>query len=111
MNKKFLSAILIAGIFLTGCGGEKVSAPVEVNQQKIFAEVTDDAGRQVTLPTKPTRIVVTSAGFLEPMHAVGCEIVGRPDSKNQMPDWAKNLPSVGQVYQIDNERLIACAPD
>ena len=111
MNKKFLSAILIAGIFLTGCGGEKVSAPVEVNQQKIFATVTDDAGNKIILPQKPTRIVVTSAGFLEPMHAVGCEIVGRPDSKNQMPDWAKNLPSVGQVYQIDNERLIACAPD
>ena len=111
MNKKFLSAILIAGIFLTGCGDEKTSEPVEVNQQKIFATVTDDAGNKIILPQKPTRIVVTSAGFLEPMHAVGCEIVGRPDSKNQMPDWAKNLPSVGQVYQIDNERLIACAPD
>ncbi|MBR1645908.1 MAG: ABC transporter substrate-binding protein [Selenomonadaceae bacterium] len=111
MRKKFLSAILIAGMFLTGCGSEKTSEPVEVNQQKIFAEVTDDAGNKIILPQKPTRIVVTSAGFLEPMHAVGCEIVGRPDSKNQMPDWAKNLPSVGQVYQIDNERLISCAPD
>ncbi len=111
MTKKFLSVILIAGIFLTGCGGEKTSAPVKVSQEKIFAEVTDDAGNKIILSQKPTRIVVTSAGFLEPMHAVGCEIVGRPDSKNQMPDWAKNLPSVGQVYQIDNERLIACAPD
>ena len=111
MTKKFLSAILVAGLLLTGCGDVKNSPPAEVNQQKIFAEITDDAGNKVVLATKPTRIVVTSAGFLEPMHAVGCEIVGRPDSKNQMPDWAKNLPSVGHVYQIDTERLLACAPD
>ena len=48
---------------------------------------------------------------MEPLHAVGGEIVGRPDSKNQMPTWAKDLPSVGAVYQIDVERLLACAPD
>lgn len=109
--KKFLPAILIAGIFFGGCGGEKVSAPAEVHQQKIFAEITDDAGRKISLVTKPERIVVTSAGFLEPLHAVGAEVVARPDSKNQMPSWARDLPSVGHVYQIDTERLIACAPD
>ena len=103
--------ITLCALLFSGCGSEKSSVPVEVSQEKIFAEVTDDAGNKIILSQKPTRIVVTSAGFLEPMHAVGCEIVGRPDSKNQMPDWAKNLPSVGQVYQIDNERLIACAPD
>ena len=111
MSKKFLSAILIAGLFLTGCGSEKNPPPVEVEQQKIFATIEDDAGRKIILPNKPSRIVVTSAGFLEPLHAVGAEIVGRPDSKNKMPDWAKNLESVGAVYQIDVERLLACAPD
>ena len=111
MTKKFLSAILIAGLFLTGCGSEKNPPPVEVEQQKIFATIEDDVGRKIILPSKPSRIVVTSAGFLEPLHAVGAEIVGRPDSKNKMPDWAKNLASVGAVYQIDVERLLACAPD
>ena len=110
MSKKFLSSILIAGLLLTGCGGEKNPQPVEVSQ-KIFATIDDDAGRKVILDEKPSRIVVTSAGFLEPLHAVGGEIVGRPDSKNQMPTWAKDLPSVGAVYQIDVERLLACAPD
>ena len=108
--KKFFSAICAACLFITGCGGEKPSAPVEVRQE-IFATIEDDAGRKIILDKKPARIVVTSASFLEPMHAVGCEIVGRPDSKNQMPAWAKDLPSVGAVYQIDTERLIACTPD
>ena len=111
MTKKFLSAILIAGLFLSGCGEEKNSMPVEIEQQKIFATIEDDAGRKIILPSKPTRIVVTSASFLEPLHAVGGVIVGRPDSKNKMPDWAKNLESVGAVYQIDVEKLLACAPD
>ena len=110
MSKKFLSSILIAGLLLTGCGGEKNPQPVEISQE-VFATIDDDAGRKVILDKKPTRIVVTSAGFLEPLHAVGGEIVGRPDSKNQMPAWAKDLPSIGAVYQIDVERLLACAPD
>ena len=111
MTTKFFAGLLIAGLLVTGCATEKNSPPVEVTQTQAFATVTDDAGRQVTLPNKPARIVVTSAGFLEPMHAVGCQIVGRPDSKNQMPSWARDLASVGQVYQIDTERLIACQPD
>ena len=110
IGKKIFGAILIAGLLLSGCGGEKNSAPVEVSQE-VFATIDDDAGRKIILEKKPARIVVTSAGFLEPLHSVGCEVVGRPDSKNKMPDWAKNLPSVGQVYQIDTERLLGCAPD
>lgn len=111
MIKKFLSAICAASLLMTGCGGEKNSAPVEVEQSKTFATIEDDLGRKVILQQKPTRIVVTSAGFLEPLHAVGGVIVGRPDSKNKMPDWAKDLASVGVVYQVDVERLLSCAPD
>lgn len=110
MIKNFF-LIICAGLMLTGCGGEKISEPVEVTQQKIFATLEDDAGRKVILQQKPTRIVVTSASFLEPLNAVGGVIVGRPDSKNKTPDWAKDIPSVGAVYQIDVERLLSCAPD
>ena len=111
MIKKILVGICAAGLLFSGCGGEKVSEPVEVSQEKVFATIEDDLGRKIILDKKPARIVVTSASFLEPLHAVGGEIVGRPDSKNKMPDWAKNLPSVGAVYQIDVERLLSCAPD
>ncbi len=111
MIKKFLVLICAAGLLLSGCGAEKTSEPIEVSQEKFFATIEDDAGRKIILPSKPTRIVVTSASFLEPLNAVGGMIVGRPDSKNKMPDWAKNIPSVGAVYQIDVERLLSYAPD
>ena len=48
---------------------------------------------------------------MEPLHQLGGNIVGRPDSRTQMPDWAADIDSIGQVYQIDVERLIACEPD
>ena len=110
MIKKLLAALCAGALIMTGCGEDKSPPPVEVSQT-VFATITDDAGRTIVLAEKPARIVVTSASFLEPLHATGGSIVGRPDSKNKMPDWAKNLPSVGAVYQIDVERLLACTPD
>ena len=107
--KKILGLfMIIAAIFsLTGCGAEKVESVPD----KIFAIVDDDIGRKVYVVKKPERIVVTSASFLEPLHEVGGNIAGRPESKTNTPDWAKDIPSIGHVYQIDVEKLLACTPD
>ena len=108
MKKIFTLLTMIVAIFsLTGCAGEKVESVPD----KIFAIVDDDIGRKIYVVKKPERIAVTSASFLEPLHAVGGNIVGRPESKTNTPDWAKNIPSVGQVYQIDVEKLLSCTPD
>lgn len=92
-----------------GCGG---GAPAEKNPENAaaFATIKDDLGREVSLAKKPERIVVTSASFLEPLHAVGGDVVGRPDSKS-VPDWAKDKTSIGRVYNVDLEKLLSCAPD
>lgn len=92
-----------------GCGG---GTPPEQKKEPsaAFATIKDDLGREVTLAKKPERIVVTSASFLEPLHAVGGDVVGRPDSKS-VPDWAKDKTSIGRVYNVDLEKLLACAPD
>lgn len=103
-----LSFFLLAAALFSGCGGKEAG---EASGEKAFAVIKDDMGRDVTLPTKPERIVVLSASFLEPLHAVGGDVVGRPDSKTQMPDYAKDKASVGAVYQIDMEKVLACKPD
>ena len=97
---------LVAAI---GCGG---GAPAEKKPETAaaFATIKDDLGREVTLAKKPERIVVTSASFLEPLHAVGGDVVGRPDSKT-LPAWAKEKTSIGRVYNVDLEKLLSCAPD
>ncbi|MBR2214146.1 MAG: ABC transporter substrate-binding protein [Selenomonadaceae bacterium] len=90
-----------------GCGQTKETG----SASKAFAVLEDDAGRKVELAAKPERIVVTSASFLEPLHAVGGDVVGRPDSKTKMPEYAKDKASVGQVFQIDVEKVLSCEPD
>ena len=101
--------LMLLALLMTGCGQEKPQAADSAN----FAVVTDDLGRKVELKDKPSRIVVTSASFLEPLEAVGGAdlVAGRPDSKTKMPDYAKDIASVGKVYQIDTEKVLACQPD
>lgn len=107
--KKIFSLIAVTLIicFMTSCGNEKVESVPD----KVFAIIDDDANRKIYLESKPERIAVTSASFLEPLHEVGGNIVGRPASKTNTPDWAKNIPDIGHVYQIDVEKLLACTPD
>ncbi len=106
--KVFFLCLLSISI-CTGCGGNKTQDSDSTASS--FAEFQDDAGRMVRLEKKPERIVVTSASFLEPLHAVGGDVVGRPDSKTMMPDYAKDKTSVGKVFQIDLEKLLECKPD
>lgn len=128
MNKKKLLALagaLSLAILFGGCG-EKAAAPSAGKTGAVqgthrehgtdsaenhFAVIVDDLGREVRLAKKPERIVVTSASFLEPLHAVGGDVAGRPDSRTNMPEFAKNKTSIGRVYNIDVEKLIACEPD
>ena len=106
-------ALILSAIFflmmLAGCGTN--NATTENGGGENFCVVTDDNGREVKLAKKPERIVVTSASFLEPLHAVGGEVVGRPTSKTIAPDFAQDAAEIGAVYQIDTEKLLACNPD
>ncbi len=102
-----------AALMMAGCGGapaEKQEKAEKTAETASYATITDDMDRSVALTKKPQRIVVTSASFLEPLHAVGGDVVGRPDSRT-LPDWAKDRTSIGRVYNVDLERLLACAPD
>ena len=109
MIKLWAIALFTATSFLlTACGAP---AAENTNAGSAYATVTDDNGRTVTFDKKPERIVVTSASVLDPLYAVGGSVVGRPDSKSKIPDAAKEVTSIGRVYQIDAEKIIALTPD
>lgn len=110
VNRWFMAAACLVVVFLAGACGFGASEQSE-GVGKAFAVLEDDAGRKVELTKKPERIVVTSVSFLEPLHEVGGDVVGRPDSRTKMPEFAREKPSVGQVYQIDLEKVLACEPD
>ena len=105
---KYCLLLLIISLIFSGCNSASDSASKNENS---FCVVVDDSGREVTLLQKPERIVVTSASFLEPLNAVGGEVVGRPSSKTKLPEFAKDAADIGPVYQIDTEKLLACQPD
>ena len=108
MNAKIFSILLILlAILITGCGADNAAVKTSNN----FCTVTDDSGREISLAAKPARVVTVSASFLEPLHEVGLDVVGRPNSKYEIPEYAKNAAEIGAVYQIDTEKLLACQPD
>lgn len=106
-----LCAALVLAFGAAGCGQEPAPAGTSAQAGAAFAVLTDDLGREVVLEHRPERIAVTSASFLEPLHEVGGDVVARPDSKNQMPAFAKDKISLGKVTQIDVEKVLAASPD
>ena len=110
MKKLIVLFISMSMLLLSGCGPQPAATQ---DSSSAYVSIKDDMGRTVNLTKKPERIVVTSASFLEPLEAVdGADlVVGRPDSKTKMPAYAKSLSSVGKVYQVDAEKIIACNPD
>ena len=102
-----LALFTATSLLLSACG----APAAEQSSQGSYATITDDNGRTVSFDKKPERIVVTSASFLEPLYAVGGEVVGRPDSKSKIPEAAKSVTNIGRVYQIDAEKVLALTPD
>lgn len=99
---------VFSAVFLAGCGSSDKEAS---SAQSGFLTVTDDAGRTVTLDKQPQRIVPLSASFLEPLDAVGGKAAARVSAKTGIPDADKDLPEVGNVYNISIEKVVEQKPD
>ncbi|MBC3884632.1 cobalamin-binding protein [Undibacterium griseum] len=74
--------------------------------------VKDDAQRNVTLNQPARRIISLAPHATELLFAAGAgsQIAAISDYSN-FPDAAKTLPSVGNVFALDLERLLAYQPD
>ncbi|MFZ6861582.1 cobalamin-binding protein [Undibacterium sp. Ji67W] len=74
--------------------------------------VKDDAMHTVTLTQPAQRIVSLAPHATELLFEAGAakSVVAVSDYSN-FPDAAKNLPSVGNVFAMDTERLLAIKPD
>ena len=128
--------LMIVGLLvalLAGCGPtptpivEKVEVPVEqtvVVTREVMITATpaptpepaltiiDGAGRVVTIPRTPERIVSIASAATETLYAIGCgdEIVGR-DKYSDYPPEVQEKPSVGSGSQLDVEAVLGLEPD
>lgn len=105
-----LALVICFSVILVGCGSQTEEKNVSSGTDS-YLTITDDADRQVVLTKKPERIVPLSASFLEPLHAVDGKIVARVSAKTGIPKEDENLPQVGNVYNINIEKVIEAQPD
>lgn len=129
LRPRFLPPILVA-LLLTACaqGGSSGSADptksVEATpgnstaQSAAFpVELTDDAGRRVSIDARPERIVSLAPSNTEIACALGaCDrVVGVNDFRDGFPaDVASTLaevPDVASFTGVDREAVVALAPD
>jgi iron complex transport system substrate-binding protein len=74
--------------------------------------VTDDAGRKLTLPRAPQRIVSLAPGATEMLFAAGAgKLVIATVEFSDEPPQARKVPRIGDATSVDMERLVALKPD
>ena len=100
-------ALAIAALIPFSC------SPPRTNQQSTAPtpQVTDEAGRRVTLPIKIDRIVSLAPNLTEIVYAIGAgdHLVGRT-SYCDYPAQAKTVTEVGDTLHPSVERIIALKP-
>ncbi|MBC8132326.1 MAG: cobalamin-binding protein [Deltaproteobacteria bacterium] len=111
LNKAAALLALVPLAALAGCG--RRSPPVG-DQDRARATFTDEAGRQITLRTAPTRRVVSLApNVTELLFAIGAgeQLVGIDNYSDQPAAQVGAIAKVGSNYEPSIEKVVALAPD
>jgi len=105
-------ALLAALLLATSCAAGANSAPAAPIAGDYPLTVTDDAGRSVTVPKEPQRIVSLSASNTELVYALGLEgkLVG-VDDYSDYPLEAKAKEKIGSFSKPNLEKIVSLAPD
>ena len=122
-----VAALLVLALVLAGCGGTGTNPAAGTGSSPGTAPaaetgagastqypltLTDDAGRQVTIPSRPERIISLAPSNTEILFAIGAgdRVVG-VDSFSDYPAQVKDLPKLGGVNDTNYEQIVALEPD
>ncbi|MDZ4654275.1 MAG: ABC transporter substrate-binding protein [Coriobacteriia bacterium] len=106
-------AVMLLATALTGCGGAKEDVETEAPKSATFpVTVTDDAGRKVTVETRPQRIVSLAPANTEILYGLGAldRVVGVTTYDDYPPEVA-SLEKVGDFVGPNLEAIAALEPD
>jgi len=74
--------------------------------------VTDQLGRQITVPENPQRVVALAPSITEIIYALGQEnLLKGVTLYSDFPPAAVNFPKVGSYVQLNLEKIVALKPD
>ncbi len=106
-------AALAAGFALAVVGPARAQAPPPRTEPAASArEVTDEAGRRVSVPQPVRRIVSLAPSVTETLYALGAQdrLAGVTDYCDYPPE-AQSKPKVGGVINPNLEEVVALKPD
>jgi len=102
MKYKSMTIILIMTVFLFIVIGAPSDAKI----------VTDQLGRQFTVPDNPQRVVALAPSITEIIYALGQEnLLKGVTLYSDFPPAALKLPKVGSYVQLNLEKIVALKPD
>ncbi len=112
-NAVACASVLCGLMVLSGCSWT-ADTPTAVTQETSTRTEIDKTGTSVTMPSHPKRVVILNTANIDMYLAVEGTIVGRMDAASltgELQEKVKDIPSVGNTYNPDVEKIISLNPD
>ena len=113
-RKSLACATFLCGMMvISGCSWTSLQQSVITQEASTRTEI-DKTGTSVVMPAHPKRVVILNTANLDMYLAVQGSIVGRMDAASlsgELKDKVKDIPSVGNTYNPDVEKIISLNPD
>ena len=112
-NAVACASVLCGLMVLSGCSWT-ADTPTAVTQETSTRTEIDKTGTSVTMPSHPKRVVILNTANIDMYLAVEGTIVGRMDAASltgELKEKVKDIPSVGNTYNPDVEKIISLNPD
>ena len=112
-NTLACASVLCGLLVFSGCSWTG-DTPTAVSQEASTRTEIDKTGTSVVMPAHPKRVVILNTANIDMYLAVEGTIVGRMDAASLTGDLrekVKDIPSVGNTYNPDVEKIISLNPD
>lgn len=114
LRKSLACATILCGMMIiSGCSWTGPQQSVITQEASTRTEI-DKTGTSVIMPAHPKRVVILNTANIDMYLAVQGSIVGRMDAASlsgELKDKVKDIPSVGNTYNPDVEKIISLNPD
>lgn len=107
------ASMLCGLIVVSGCSWTDNGQTTVTHEAATRTEV-DKTGTSVLMPSHPKRVVILNTANIDMYLAVQGNILGRMDAASltgELKEKVKDIPSVGNTYNPDVEKIISLNPD